>query len=291
MEVVKVTAHVHNARDSHSFPLQGKRIVVTRPREQSGELVERLRALGAIPIECPAIAITLPEDFGPLDRALAGLADYEWVVFTSANAVRVVAARILAAGRGLEELKARRIAAIGPATAAALQRIGCAVSFMPDTYVAEAIVEQIGDVRGKRILLPRADIARKALAEGLRAKGAIVDEVTAYRTVREPSVSSAPSARAALWSLLQEGSVHAITFTSSSTVRYTIESMAGDGADVEDADIEEAVRLLNRAAIVCIGPVTAATARQYGLEVAAVAEDYTVEGLVDALVRLFSSQQ
>jgi uroporphyrinogen III methyltransferase/synthase len=270
MNASQTTARTHDA------PLQGRRIVITRARAQAAGLVERLRVLGAVPVQCPAIAIAPPEDFAPLDRAIADLPGYDWVIFTSANAVEAVAQRILATGRGLDDLRTRNIGAIGPATASALQRIGCEVRFMPDTYVAEAVVEQLGDVLGQRILLPRADLARKTLAEGLRAKGALVDEVTAYRTVRD---RSAPS----LYALLEGGTVDAVTFTSSSTVRYTVESMLDAGLSAE-----QVAGLLNRTKIVCIGPVTAGTAREYGLVVAAIAEEYTTEGLLDSLVKLFA---
>jgi uroporphyrinogen-III synthase len=141
--------------------------------------------------------------------------------------------------------------------------------------VAEAIVAQIGDMRGHRVLLPRADIARKALGEGLRGKGAEVDEVTAYRTV--PGEGSG-----LLADLLREERLDAVTFSSSSTVRYTIESLADLTAGAEGA-----ADLLNRTRVVCIGPVTAATAVEHGLRVAKVAAEYTSDGLVDALVELF----
>jgi uroporphyrinogen III methyltransferase/synthase len=257
-----------------ALPLAGKRVVVTRATEQAQDLTDKLRALGAEVIECPAISIAPLEDFTELDRALERLSDYDWVVFTSANGVRAVLDRLEQPGRNAEDLRGRKLAAIGPATAAALERAGCEPDFMPDTYVAEAIVEQIGDVRGLRILLPRADIARKTLAEGLRSGGAHVDEVTAYRTV--PGEGSIEMARS-----LQAGGVDAVTFTSSSTVRYTLEGLESTGLGEE-----RAVELLNRAGIVCIGPVTAETARQHGLEVASTAQEYTIDGLVDALRRL-----
>ena len=260
--------------EGDSLPLAGKRVVVTRALEQAHDLTDRLQALGADVIECPAISIAPLEDFAELDRAIERLPGYDWVVFTSANGVQAFLARLEQIGRSVEALRGRKLAAIGPATAAALQRAGFKLDFMPDTYVAEAIVEQIGDVRGLRILLPRADIARKALAEGLSAGGAQVDEVAAYRTV--PGAGSAEMARS-----LQASTVDAITFTSSSTVRYTLEGLQSAGLDAESA-----VELLNCARIVCIGPITAETARYHGLQVASVAQEYTIQGLMDALLRL-----
>lgn len=259
-----------------SLPLQGKRIAVTRAREQSATLVEQLRALGALPVECPAIRIAPLSDFARLDAAIDNLASYDWVVFTSVNGVQAVASRMIELGRDISLLAARKLAAIGPATAAQLKERGLAPTFMPDSYVAEAIIEQIGDVDGCRVLLPRADIARHALAEGLRERGAQVDEVAAYRTVQD-------GGGRALLGILRSGSIDAVTFTSSSTVRYTISSLAEAGAGEQ-----EAVDLLKSAAVVCIGPITAATATECGLRVTAVAEEYTTKGLVKTLVQLFA---
>ncbi|HET9495770.1 MAG TPA: uroporphyrinogen-III synthase [Chloroflexia bacterium] len=256
--------------------MQGRRIVVTRAREQAASLVERLRELGAEPLECPAISIAPLEDFSQLDAAVARLDSYDWVIFTSVNGARALVSRLGAAGKSVGDLCTRRIAAIGPATEAELRQIGCEPAFVPDTYVAEAIIEQIDDVEGRCILLPRADIARQALATGLRERGATVDEVAAYRTVHAGGAGS-------LAALLSGGTIDAVTFTSSSTVRYTVEGMVEAGLDRAGA-----VEMLNRTAVVCIGPVTAATAADLGLRVSAVADEYTTEGLVSALVALFA---
>ncbi|MBF6612107.1 MAG: uroporphyrinogen-III synthase [Chloroflexi bacterium] len=258
------------------LPLKGKRIVVTRAREQSASLVEQLRGLGALPVECPAIRIAPLRDFARLDAAIEELASYDWVIFTSVNGVRAVASRMAELGKDAAVLATRKVAAIGPATRARLEELGLAPTFMPDSYVAEAIIEQIGDVGGCRLLLPRADIARHALAQGLRERGALVDEVAAYKTVHGEGA-------AALLDLLRSASVDAVTFTSSSTVRYTISSLTQAGAGEQ-----EAANLMNSAAVVCIGPITAATAAECGLNVTAVAEEYTANGLVEALVQLFA---
>ena len=258
-------------------PLQGRRIVVTRAQEQAGALVTQLRALGAEPLECPAIAIAPPTTYAPLDAAIGHLAQYHWVIFTSVNGVAAFRARLAHLGHDPGALGGIRIGAIGPATAAALTTAGLPPTFVPDTYVAEAIVAQIGDVAGQRVLLPRADIARAALAAGLRARGARVDEVTAYRTVPAPGLARVAEG-------LRSGTVDALTFTSSSTVRYFVQGLAAAGLTM--ADLQRGPR---RPAILCIGPITAATAREGGLPVDAVADEYTTAGLVAALVRWFTA--
>jgi uroporphyrinogen-III synthase len=257
-------------------PLKGKRIAVTRAREQSGGLLERLDELGAMSVVCPAIMIAPPEDFGALDAAIDRLDQYDWLIVTSANGVRVLLDRMAALGRSSAELAHLTIGAIGPATAEALVEHGLQASFVPSTYVAESILAEIGDMAGKRVLLPRADIARATLVVGLRALGALVDEIAAYRTL--PGTGAR-----VLAGVLSAGSLDAITFTSSSTVRYLLDGL-------EQAGISRAAArtLLNETAIVCIGPITAATAGEQGLRVAAVARDYTTEGVVAALVEWFA---
>jgi uroporphyrinogen-III synthase len=251
--------------------LKGCRIVVTRPENQSEALCERLHALGAEPIRFPVIAIAAPEPGGALDQALGRIGDYDWIIFTSVNGVEHFWTR-LAARQGKREAERvglsnyrGMIAAIGPATAAALEHRGAAAHLMPTEYRAEAILDAIGDVDSLHILLPRADVARAELARGLRERGAHVDEVAAYRTV--PATPS-PSA----FEELRRG-VDILTFTSSSTVRNFVALTA----DLSYGD----------PLVACIGPVTADTARQVGLRVDMVAEDYTTEGLVDALGRLW----
>ena len=260
------------------LPLQGRRIVVTRAGDQAGPLLARLQALGAAPLACAAIAIAPPASYAPLDAAIRAIAGYDWVIFTSVNGVAAVMARLAAAGLDPAALRDHRLAAIGPATAAALTDQGLRPAFVPDTYVAEAIVAGIGDMAGQRILLPRADIARAALGAGLRAGGALVDEVTAYRTVPGPGL-------AAVAGLLQAGDVDALTFTSSSTVRYFLQGLDNAGFPGDHLRAGPA-----RPAVVCIGPITAGTAREAGLPVDAVADEYTTDGLIAALVGLFARQ-
>lgn len=232
--------------------LQHRRIVITRPEADAQAFADRLRARGAEPIMAPAIAIEFTDPV-ELDEALARLGEFDWIVFTSRNGVRAVFRRT-------QTITGPKVAVIGPATAEALAAHGVEPDFMPSAFVAESLLEEIGDVRDARMFLPRADIARETLADGLRQAGATVVEVAAYRTRTTIAVIPNPE------------SIDAVTFTSSSTVRGFLE-----GAHVPTG-----------AAIVCIGPVTAATARELGLEVAAVAAEFTEEGLIAALEQLFA---
>lgn len=229
-------------------PLAGRRIVITRPESDARRLAARLEALGGEPIVAPAIRIEFA-DPAPLDAALARLPRYQWVIFTSRNGVEAVFRRT-------DRLAGPRVAAIGPATAAELRQHGVEPDLVPAEYVAEAVLEALGEVGGQRILLPRADIARGALPEGLRARGAVVDEIAVYHT------RGADGPRPRL------DGVDAVTFTSSSTVRSFL----------------EAGPVPQGAKVVCIGPITAQTARESGLDVTEVAGEYTEDGLVAALV-------
>jgi uroporphyrinogen III methyltransferase/synthase len=249
-------------------PLFGQRVLVTRTRQQASALSTRLRALGAEAIELPTIEIAPPEAWAPLDSAIAELSSYDWIVFTSVNGVAAFWERLSQAGLDARALHGARLAAIGPATAAALEGHGLQADYVPGEYVAEAVAAGLGNVRGLRVLLPRADIARPALADLLCQAGARVVEVTAYRTLR-PSVDADE-----FHDLL--GSVTVVTFTSSSTVR-NLASMAHDaGTDLS--------RVLSDVIVACIGPITADTAREMGLTVNIVPEEYTIEGLVKAVV-------
>ncbi len=248
-------------------PLWGKRVVITRASEQAPELADRLAALGAETVTLSTIQI-VPADPAPLDAALAQMAegDYDWIIFTSVNGVAAFAERLAAKERDWRAVRAR-VAAIGPATAAALRDRGLRPDFIPTEFVAEAVAAQIGDVAGQRVLLPRADIARPALATLLRDAGATVDEVAAYRTI------TPPLALAAVARALGDPWPDAITFTSSSTVRGFVEALGG----------RDPAEALAGIVIACIGPITADTAQSYGLEPDVVATEYTMEGLTTAL--------
>lgn len=220
-----------------------------------------------MPVAVPTIAILPPEPGGPLDEALHRLERYDRVIVTSANGARACLARARALGIDLSRVRRVRWAAVGPATAAVLHEAGVPVTAVPSRYLTEAIVREIGDVAGARVLLPRTDAAGPALARSLRARGAEVDEVTAYRTVLAP-----PRSRARLRRLMAARHVDTVIFTSASTVRGLMRLLG-----------EETVAL-REMTIACIGPVTAAAVVEEGFHPAVVATEHTAEGLVDALL-------
>jgi uroporphyrinogen-III synthase len=246
--------------------LAGRRVLVTRARAQADALTSKLISLGAVPVVFPTIEIAPLDDPALLDQAIHALETYQWVIFTSVNGVISFWDRLSAAGMDSGCLQAIAVAAIGPATAAALIERGVYPRYMPSEYVAEAIAAGIGDVSGSRILLPRAEIAREMLTVELRRKGAIVDEVAAYRTIL------AKPDQHAMADL--QGGIDAILFTSSSTVRNFV--------DLTGSDTRSAV-------IACIGPITAQTARDMGLHIHVVATEYTMDGLVQALANYFEA--
>ena len=257
-----------------NLPLFGQRIVLTRATAQADGFAERLRTLGAEPIECAAIRVVPPDDWQPLDTALRA-AKYSWIVFTSANAVRMVQERLATLDLALPD--GVRIAAVGQATARVLREVGIEPTFIPTTSTAEGLLADIGDVADQRILLPQADIARPILRDGLQTRGATVDAVIAYRTVSDPRAAE-------LAPLLRAGAVDAITFTSSSTVSYTLAALRSTGIDHADA-----ANLLNTTIIASIGPITSRTARDAGLSVAVEAKTHDTDGLIAALVDYFAS--
>ena len=256
-------------------PLAGKRILVTRSRAQASVLSALLAEQGAEPIEIPAIEVRPVDDPAPLDDALGGLPTVDWVVFTSTNGVQAVFERLAATGRDARAFTAARVAAIGPATADALRSRGIAPDLVPGSYTTSAIVDAFRErgVNGARILLPRADIAPGALADGLRALGARLVEVDAYRTV---TPADAPE-RAV--EILASGTIDAATFTSSSTVRNLVGLLGGDPAPV------------NACGVVSIGPVTSATARELGIRVDIEAAEHTVKGVVNATLELMGHER
>lgn len=254
-------------------PLRGRRIVVTRAREQAGELIGALEALGAEVVAAPTIRIVPLEDLTALRIALSPPAAYDWIVFTSQNAVQVVCDRLPAWGLAPRDLARAAVAAIGPATAQALAQRGVDPALVPGRFIAEAVVAALAarhDLRGKRVLLPRAREARDALPDGLRALGAVVDVIPVYETVRAPEDGSA------LMADVLSGTIDAVTFTSSSSVHGFVEMVGVPAATSE------------RFLAVLIGPVTAATARELGITRSIEAEEYTTGGVVKALVRHFA---
>jgi len=257
------------ARGGHppAGALSGVRIAVTRPREQGEELAAALAALGAEPVVAPAIRIEPAPDPAPLDRALAACESYDWVVFTSANGVAAVRGRLEALGLPLGALATARIAAVGPATAAAVRELGVEPAFVPDVHRAEEIPAGLGDLTGARMLLPQAEAPAVDLASLLEAGGADVDAVVAYRTV---AADLTPETRAAL-----ARGIDVLLLASGSAAR----------AVAAAARAHEEVRLaVERALVVCIGPRTAETARQVEFSVGFVVEEHTTEGLIRALL-------
>lgn len=258
-------------------PLAGKRIVITRAAAQSGELTARLEALGATVLALPAISFRDPDDTAELDRAIADLDRFDWILFTSANAARFFARRCRAAGRPVGEGRWPRSAAVGPATASAAAAQGFAVDYTAQEFRGEALAREMAPVlAGKRILLPRSDRARRDLPEALRAAGAEIVEVIAYRTGGMPG-ETAGGQNPALDALRNSG-VDAVCFFSPSAVDGMIAAL---GHEVMSG-------VAAQAALVAIGPVTAAALRAAGLDAGIEAEAATVESVVQALARHFS---
>ena len=261
-------------------PLFGRRIVVTRSREQAGELIELLEERGAQAIASPTIQVTAPDDAGPLDRAVADVASFDWIVFASANAVDAFIARLLAAG-DVRDLKGVKLGTVGPSTASRLQRYGIRVDLTPGEYRAEAVVGALkaaGPLAGMRVLLPRADIGRDVLAEALTGAGAVVTEVVAYRTTLAHGERTADED---VYRMLLDGKIDAMTFTSASTVR--------NFAQIHGAD--QVADLLRGTVVASIGPVTAEAGEQLGIATTVMPDRYTIPALVDALVEHFRGQE
>ncbi len=258
-------------------PLLGKKILITRPRERASRFAALLREEGAEPVEVPTIQIVPPTSWEPLDRALMAIHTYQWLVFTSVTGVQAFFGRFDAQHRLPEDLGGLSICAIGPATADELRGRGVQVAVMPSEYRAEAVVESLSafPLQDTRVLIPRAAVARDILPRALAARGAQVDVVEAYRTVL-PSVDLAPD----ICRLFEQGAIDAVTFTSSSTVTNFV-TLLGEG---------DLPHLLRDTVVACIGPITADTARSYGLTPTIVAQEYTVPALARAIVEYFENK-
>src|SRR5216117_551270 len=255
--------------------LKGRRIVVTRAREQAGELARALEARGAEPVLAPVIRIQPLENLGALRAALTGLSAYRWVVFTSQNAVQIVFDRLVAWGLTPRVFSTTSVAAIGTATAEALTVRGVVPALVPEEFVAESLADALlrhggGTLAGARVLIPSAEDAREVLATTLRQHAAEVETIAVYRTVPVQSDLSALAAD------IRGGRVDAVTFTSSSTVRSFVD-LVGPAAATSGGFVAAT-----------IGPVTAGTARELGLRDIIEADPHTVDGLVDALARRFA---
>jgi uroporphyrinogen III methyltransferase/synthase len=246
-------------------PLFGKKILITRAKEQAAEFMELLAGYGAEPVEFPTIEIIPPASWKPLDRAIAKLGDYDWLLFTSVNGVDFFMKRLFEKGGDLRKLTKTKVVAIGPKTAEAVRKYGIVPDLIPKYFQAEAVLEGLAGVRmkGKRVLLPRAKEAREILPTELKKRGAKVDVVEAYRTV-------APKGRREeLKSMLERKELAVITFTSSSTVKNFMALFKG----------RPVKKWLEGVKIACIGPITADTANEFGLHVDIQPKEFTVEAL------------
>ena len=254
-------------------PLFGKRVLVTRSREQASVLSRLLEQSGAEPVELPTIEFQ-PSADGLLETAIRNLASYDWIVFTSANGVKVFMARLDELGLDARAIGRARICAIGPATTDELRRHNLRPDFVPREFVAEAVAEGLISlgVEGKRILLPRAQEARELIVAELIRAGAIVEDIAAYRTVAP--CNSEDRLRKALGR-----KIDVITLTSSSTVRNLVSTLREHLGEAETRSF------LHSTTVACIGPITAHTARELGMRVDVVASEYTIPGLVDAIVK------
>jgi len=255
-------------------PLFGKRVVLTRPQEQAREFSQLLAAYGAEPVEVPTIQIVPPASWQAIDDAMTRLNTYQWLIFTSVNGVRPFMDRLHAAGKDARALANLRLCAIGPRTAKELGAYGLTPDVIPSEFQAEGVIAALAyvGIRGSRILIPRAEVAREILPDQLRELGATVEVIPVYRTI-VPAVDIA-----SLTQQLQDGQVAVVTFTSSSTVRNFVELFGG----------RDRVRpLLAGTVVACIGPITARTAEEYGVTVTVMPAENTVPALAEAIVRYF----
>lgn len=248
-------------------PLFGKTVIVTRARAQASALTKKLEAQGARVLEAPAIKIVPPADFAPLDKAIAEIDTYKWLILTSVNGVEYFFNRLQKAGKDSRALWGIKIAAIGSATAEALKGYGITADLIPSAYKAEELADALAEdtKAGDKLLLARAKVARNVLPERLRALGAQVDVVAAYETVADCQNKEE------LLEALESGEASVVTFTSSSTVTNLLDVL-GDKKD-----------LLNKVALAAIGPVTAETLEKNGLKPAISAAEYTIDGLMTAI--------
>jgi len=259
---------------SEEKPLAGKRIVVTRAGAQAYGLAEQIEKAGGEVIELPTIEIRQPENFAAFDAAIKNLEHYDWLIFTSVNSIAPFLERLRVGGKTVAAVYSLQVGAIGPETARRLASAGIRAALVPERYQAEGLLDamQPEAMRGKRVLIPRAAEAREILPETLRAWGATVDVVVAYRTAL-PAVDIAPLAE-----LLRQRKIDVITFTSSSTVKNFVRLFGG----------KSLAEITVGSAIACIGPITASTAEQAGRRPEIVAADFTINGLTGAIIAYFS---
>ena len=274
--VGRVAALREHLRWFDARPLFGKRVLVTRPRDQAVEFVDGLEEMGAEVVEAAMIRIAPPDDYGPLDDACATAGSFDWIVFSSTNAVDAFMSRLLRGERDLRVLGGVKLCSVGQATAERLAEHGLNADVVPGEYRAESLVEALtdtGKIAGAKILLPHADIGREVIADELRKHGAHVTEVVAYRTVAatEGDREGEPD----IYRMLLERTLDVVTFTSPSAVRNLVKVLGA----------EPAADLLRTTVVASIGPVTAEAASQCGIETHVIPDKYTVTALVAAIVR------
>lgn len=252
--------------------LSGKRIIVSRAKEQAGSLSSLLKEEGADVLEIPFIEIRPAQSYEALDKAIENLLAYDWLILTSVNGVKAFFSRLEKQGKSEADLLHLKIVAIGPATAKAIEKHGIPVDIVPDEYVAEAVVEEMrNQVKGERVLLVRAKIARDVIPNALRELGAKVHVMEAYETVVPES-----SRTTILEALNSDKKPAVITFTSSSTVKNFVELV---GQETIDSGLLDGVKLAS------IGPVTSTTLKELSLRVDVEAKEYTIPGLVEAILK------
>jgi len=275
--VGRVVAFRNHLRWFDARPLFGKRVLVTRPRDQAAEMVDRLSIMGAEAIEAPMIRIVPAEDLGPLRRAVDNVNEFDWVVFTSANSVEAFMSTLLDGTRDVRWLKKPRLCCVGTGTAERLSRYRVKADLIPDEFRGEALVAAMADtgsIAARHVLVPKADIGRDVIADGLRECGAAVTDVVAYRTVlEEAQQDDGPD----VYRMLLDDAIDVVTFTSPSAVR-NFASIYGK---------EQTIDLLSRTVVATIGPVTSDAAHQLGIPVTVQPAVSTIAGLVDAIAAHF----
>ena len=283
-----VIGEVVNLRDTLNWyenrPLFSKRVVVTRTRDQASELVTLLENYGAECLEYPTISLEPVQSYEVLDQALTELETYHWLLFTSINAVDYFFKRLFQLGRDVRDLKGPRIAAVGRVTAEALASHGIRADLLPEEFTSDGLAETLikKDVKGLRILIPRALKAREILPETLSKAGAEITVAPVYQNVLPASTPGA-HLKEELLTALQEKSIHMVTFTSSSTVKNFV-TLLGSGTPAE------VQQLMSGIAVATIGPITAKTAEKFGMHVDVQPTEYTIPDLVDSIVKYFTSQ-
>jgi uroporphyrinogen III methyltransferase/synthase len=272
---ITIVGEVVNLRDQlnwfESRPLFGKTIIVTRSRDQASEFSEQLIELGANVLEYPTINITNPDDFGPLDRELRSLDSTDWLIFTSVNGVDAFFNRIFELGRDVRDLKGVKICSIGPSTTERIKGFHVTIDCQPPKYVAESVVEalkKVEEIKGKRFLMPRTDIARSYIPEELEKMGAEVSDIIAYKTVLATDGDNI------VLNKLKDGEVDIVTFTSASTVKNFVKIIGEDNLSAFKNNVQFA----------SIGPITNESAEEMDIDISIKAEEYTIPGLVQAIV-------